>query len=245
MNPAIETILNHRSVRNFKNDPIPESNINEIIRAAQSASTSSFLQAYSIIGVTSQEKKDRLAALAGGQTYVSENGYFFVFCADLSRHLTAASVHEQDISASVESTEGFMVAVIDAALAAQNAAIAAESMGLGICYIGGLRNNLEAVSSLLQTPDNVLPLFGMAVGWPDSYQEQKPRLPQTVIFHENEYNEIKHAQLRAYDQTIFNYYRSRANTKKEITWTSQVSSALAKSKRLYLNKFVPQKGFMK
>ncbi|MGY4690025.1 oxygen-insensitive NADPH nitroreductase [Salibacterium sp. K-3] len=246
MNDVIKTILDHRSVRKFSSEPVGQKERTQIVRAAQAASTSSFLQAYSIIGVTEQEKKDELAALAGGQEYVAENGFFMVFCADFSRHQSAASLQEKRIDEAVESTEGFMVAVIDAALAAQNAAIAAESLGLGICYIGGIRNNLETVHSLLKTPYQVLPLFGMAIGYPEEQQEQKPRLPVEAVYHENTYNQDKHVndQLRSYDETILDYYRSRTNGNKEITWTSQAASTLSRSKRLYLNSFVRQKGFL-
>ncbi|MDQ0299361.1 FMN reductase (NADPH) [Salibacterium salarium] len=248
MNTTIETILNHRSVRSFTNQAIPEEQLHHIIKSAQAASTSSFLQAYSIIGVTDPNKKKKIAELAGNQSYVAENGYFFVFCADFARLQEAADIQTKDISTAIESTEGFMIAIIDAALAAQNAAIAAESLDLGICYIGGIRNNLKEVSSLLETPANVLPLFGMAVGYPDSYQEQKPRLPEDVVFHENRYQNDKRqtqSSLLRYDDGILEYYRTRMNTKKEVTWTGQTSSTLEKTKRLYLNEFVKQKGFLK
>ncbi|SFL72503.1 oxygen-insensitive NADPH nitroreductase [Salibacterium qingdaonense] len=247
MNEVIQTILGHRSIRRFKNEALTQEETDQIISAAQAASTSSFLQAYSIIGVTDKSKKEEIAELAGNQNYVAENGFFAVFCADFSRHQTAASLHDQDIHKAVESTEGFMVAVIDTALAAQNAAIAAESMGLGICYIGGLRNNLETVSSLLETPSHVLPLFGMVVGRPAEQHEQKPRLPQETVYHENTYNldsESLKQELKHYDETILHYYRSRSSRSKQITWTSQAASTLSHSKRLYLNAFTKEKGFL-
>lgn len=110
------------------------------------------------------EKK--LAELAGNQDYVEKSGHLFVFCADLHRHELIGEMEDKDVTVSLESTEKFMVALIDAALAAQNAALAAESMGLGICYIGGIRNNLEDVSALLKVPDRVIPLFAITVGYP-------------------------------------------------------------------------------
>ena len=109
----------------------------------KAASTSSNIQAYSIIGITDPEKKKKLAELAGNQSYVEKNGHFFVFCADLYRHEIVGEMENSDVITSIESTEKFMVTLIDTALAAQNAAIAAESMGLGICYIGGIRNHLK------------------------------------------------------------------------------------------------------
>ena len=136
MNQVIETLLQHRSIRRFTDKPLDRGQFEAIVKSAQAASTSSFIQAYSIIGITNQEKKDKLAELAGNQAYVASNGHFFVFCADLHRHMVVGELESENVKDSIESTEKFMVALIDAALAAQNAAVAAESMGLGICYIG-------------------------------------------------------------------------------------------------------------
>ncbi len=189
MNQTIETLLSHRSVRHFEDKPLSREQIERIVTSAQAASTSSNIQAYSIIGITDPEKKKKLAELAGNQDYVEKNGHFFVFCADLYRHEIVGEIEHRDVLTSIESTEKFMVTLIDTALAAQNAAIAAESMGLGICYIGGIRNNLDEVCKLLKTPQRVIPLFGMAVGYPEKLVNQKPRLPFSHIYHENEYEQ--------------------------------------------------------
>ncbi|MFB5661756.1 oxygen-insensitive NADPH nitroreductase [Alteribacillus sp. HJP-4] len=247
MNNTIRTILNHRSVRHFKSTPVPESEMTTIIEAAQAASTSSFLQAYSIIAVTEKELKQKLAEAAGNQEYVEHNGAFLVFCADMNRAGKAADMTEKNIEKSVSSTEGFMVSIIDAALAAQNAAIAAESSGLGICYIGGIRNDLPAVSEWLDIPDYVLPLFGMAIGYPESVEDQKPRLPHKAVVHYNRYNndsEAIYKILEKYDTTIFQYYQSRSRGRKKLNWTGQITSMLEKGRRLYMNEFVKQKGFI-
>ncbi|SEN09801.1 FMN reductase (NADPH) [Mesobacillus persicus] len=241
MNKTIETILDHRSIRSFQDKPLTREQIETIITTAQAASTSSFIQAYSIIGVSDQNKKDQLAEVVGNQPYVAKNGHFLVFCADLNRHAQIAEMENIDVIPSIESTEKFMVSVIDAALAAQNAAIAAESMGLGICYIGGIRNNLEAVQSLLKTPDYVVPLFGMAIGYPAKVNDKKPRLPLEHVYMENEYQQdtatfIK--QLEDYNQVISAYYRERTDGKREDTWTEQIGQMLEKKSRMYMKDFV-------
>lgn len=242
----IQLLQNHRSVRSFEDKKLTPEQIKSIVVSAQAASTSSFIQAYSIIGVTDQDKKDQLAALTGGQNYVAKNGHFFVFCADLHRHEIIGELEKKDVLPSIESTEKFMVAVIDAALAAQNAAIAAESMGLGICYIGGIRNNLEAVSELLKTPNRVIPLFGLAVGHPKKINDQKPRLPFEHIYHENEYNQDADSyqkQLSVYDELISEYYKERTDGTRSDTWTSQMAQMLEKQTRMYMKEFVQKKGF--
>lgn len=245
MNQSIDLLMSHRSIRQFEDKLLTREQIETIVSCAQSASTSSFIQAYSIIGITDTDKKMKLAELAGEQNYVAHNGHFFVFCADLSRHEQLGEMENKDVIPSIESTEKFMVALIDTALAAQNAAIAAESMGLGICYIGGIRNHLEEVCKLLKTPNRVLPLFGLAVGYPAQITDKKPRLPLHAIYHENEYSqslEENREQLEVYNQIISEYYLERTKGKRNDTWTSQMANMLEKPTRMYMKEFVEKLG---
>ncbi|MBP3038842.1 oxygen-insensitive NADPH nitroreductase [Bacillaceae bacterium Marseille-Q3522] len=248
MNQVMETLLAHKSVRKFEDKPLTSEQVKAIVTSAQAASTSSFIQAYSIIGVSDPEKKRHLAEVAGNQAYVEKNGHFFVFCADLHRHELIGELENKDVTESLQSTERFMIALIDTALAAQNAAIAAESMGLGICFIGGIRNNLEKVSELLKTPAYVLPLFGIAVGYPDRSREgsPKPRLPFEHIYHENEYSRDKQLfekQLGEYNEIISAYYDKRTVGKRKDTWTGQMANMLETPRRKYMKEFVEQKFF--
>lgn len=246
MNTVIETIMNHRSIRKFEEKLLSGEQIRTIVESAQAASTSSFIQAYSIIGVKDSEKKKKLAEIVGNQAYVAENGHFFVFCGDLHRHQLISQMEEKDLSTSLESTEKFMVATIDAALAAQNAVLAAESMGLGACYIGGLRNNLDEVCKLLHIPKFVIPLFGIAVGYPAQMPDKKPRLPFDHIYHEDEYKQdedLFKQELVTYNQTISNYYQARTNGKRSDTWTGQMANMLENPKRMYMKDFVKGQGF--
>ncbi len=248
MNTVIETILNHRSIRSFEERNLTKEQIELIIQCAQAASTSSYIQAYSIIGVTEPEKKKELASLAGNQPYVEMNGHFFIFCADLHRHDLIGRMEQTEVEESLESTEKFMVSVIDATLAAQNATLAAESMGLGICYIGGLRNNLEEVCKLLNVPDRVVPLFGLAVGYPASTSSKKPRLPLDNIYHENQYEQDMSKfkdQLKNYNQTISAYYEERTNGRRSDTWTSQMANMLKVPNRMFMRDFLEKKGLNK
>lgn len=241
MNEAITTILNHRSIRHFKDKQLSDEQIKTIVACAQAASTSSFIQAYSIIGIKEKEKKRKLAEIAGNQEYVAENGHLFIFCADLSRHELIGEMENKEVIPSIESTEKFMVALIDASLAAQNAAIAAESMDLGICYIGGIRNNLEAVKECLKIPERVIPLFGMTVGYPEKINDQKPRLPFDHVYHEEEYEQDKDVYLRQiqeYNQVISHYYEQRTGGKRKDTWSEQMANMLEKQTRMYMKEFV-------
>jgi FMN reductase (NADPH) len=248
MNPTIETILSHRSVRKFEDKALTDKQIKTIVQSAQAASTSSFVQAYSVIGVKDKEKKKRLAELAGNQPYVEDNGHFFVFCADFHRHAFIGDMETTDVTTSIESTEKFMVAVIDASLAAQNASVAAESMGLGICYIGGIRSNIQEVAELLKMPANTIPLFGLAVGYPAQETGVKPRLPMENIYHEDVYQQdesVFKSQLQDYNEEISAYYHERTKGKRSDTWTSQMANMLREPKRLHMKDFIEKQGFAK
>ncbi|WP_071396081.1 oxygen-insensitive NADPH nitroreductase [Bacillus tuaregi] len=245
MNQIIETLLAHRSIRKLQDKPLTKEQIELIVTSAQAASTSSYVQAYSIIGITDPAKKKKLAELSGNQSYVEKNGHFFVFCGDLHRHEMAGAMENKEVVDSIESTEKFMVMLIDAALAAQNAAIAAESLGLGICYIGGIRNQLDEVCELLKTPKRVIPLFGMAVGYPEKLTDQKPRLPLANIYHENEYEQdeaVYQQQLEEYNKVISRYYHERTKGKREDTWTCQMAGTFEKQSRMYMHEFINKHG---
>ena len=143
MNPTIDLILSHRSIRQFTPEPISASQLDQILSAAQSASSSSFLQANSIIRVTDKGLRATLAELAGHQAYVAEAAEFLLFCADYQRHSQIVP------EAQTGFVEQLMIGAIDGALMAQNTLLAAQSLGLGGVYIGGIRNNPAAVSETM------------------------------------------------------------------------------------------------
>lgn len=244
MNQTIETLLSHRSVRKFEDRLLTDDQIHRLVEVAQRAATSSFVQAYSIIGIKDEAKKQKLAELAGDQPYVAKNGHLFVFCADLYRHELAGEIEGIDVKESLETTETFMVSLIDAALAAQNAVVAAESEGLGICYIGGIRNHAEEVSELLQLPERVVPLFGLVVGYPAHTPGQKPRLPLEHVYHDETYEQDERRlkeQIEAYNETISNYYEQRTKGARNDRWTDQVAKKMATPTRTYMKDFLQRR----
>ncbi|MBY7143801.1 oxygen-insensitive NADPH nitroreductase [Virgibacillus sp. NKC19-3] len=246
MNTTVETILNHRSIRKFKSEKLTKDQIHTIVKAAQQASTSSHVMAYTIIGITDENLKAELSAVSG-QPYVKDNGHLFVFCGDLNRIYQQASIEEQSqMQESMESTEQFIVTTIDAALAAQNASVAAESMGLGICFLGSLRNDITRVSNLLKLPEHVIPLFGLAVGYPDQDPEIKPRLPLEVVYQENEYaTDKQHALIRDFDNQLTSYYQNRSSNTRTDTWTEQMIRKYSHPIRMDVTPFMKDKKFNK
>ncbi|MFC2950286.1 oxygen-insensitive NADPH nitroreductase [Virgibacillus sediminis] len=250
MNETIDTILSHRSIRKFKDEKLTKEQIHTIVRSAQQASTSSFVMAYTIIGITDDSKKQALMEISG-QPYVKDNGHLFVFCGDLHRahQLRNKADKEQQelITETIESTEQFIVTVIDGALAAQNAVLAAESMGLGACFLGSLRNDINKVSDLLQLPNHVVPLFGVAVGYPDHQPELKPRLPIETVYHENSYMEDEEQEelINEFDLTLKKYYDSRSTNTRIDTWTEQMIRKYSNPQRMDVSAFVKSKGLNK
>lgn len=246
MNDTIKTLQTHASIRSFKEEQLSKEQITTIVKSAQMAPTSSFLQAYSIIGVSDKQQKEKLAVLAGNQDYVAKNGHFFVFCADFNRHKLGAEIEDHNEPLALESVEKFLVGAVDATLAAQNAVIAAESLGLGTVYIGGIRSNIEEVSELLQLPEFVVPVVGLAVGYIEETSSLKPRLPFENVYHENKYEQNKDRrkeQLQAYNDVISAYYADRTKGKRNDRWTEQTTRTLAIEKRFTLKSFLEKKGF--
>lgn len=242
MNQVVQLLKSHRSIRKFTSQSIDESLFQSLIEAGQSAATSSFLQATTLIRVRNPETRQQLAQLAGNQAYVASAAEFLVFCADLKR--AGNFCEEYGKSFSGDYTEHFIIATVDVALMAQSLVTAAESEGLGICYIGGIRNNPGPVSGLLQLPRGVYPVFGLCLGYPDQNPEIKPRLPVSVIVKDEVYNETGDREaIAAYDERIREYYRTRTGGGHGISWSEQVSVLLSEKCRPHMKQFLADQGF--
>ncbi len=210
-NPTLATLLAHKSVRRFQPEPLPPGTLEMLGAAAQSAASSSNLQTWSVIAVEDADRKAEAATLCGDQDFIRQAPLFLVFCADLAR-LAAASEREQLLGSALDYTEMFVTAAIDTALAAQNAAVAAEAMGLGICYVGSARNHPRDLAALLNLPRRVIALFGMAIGWPaeNDTTTVKPRLPQPGLIHHETYSAaIRDEGVAAYNETMHGFYESQ------------------------------------
>ncbi|WP_372629855.1 oxygen-insensitive NADPH nitroreductase [Cohnella sp.] len=244
MNDPIRLLQNHRSIRKFLTTPIEQEKLDAILHSGQMASTSSNMQAYSVIGVTDAELKKRLALLCGNQAYIEQCPIFLVWCADLHRLSAASEMHGTE--AQTDTTEHFIIATVDAALAAQNAAVAAESLGLGIVYIGGIRNRIAEVAELLKLPVLVYPVFGMCVGYPDQTPLMRPRLPLAAIFHQETYhtdNEL--SAINEYDETTREYMLARSEGRANRSWSEQMAERMASPSRLHMQSFLMKQGFLR
>lgn len=240
----INLLRSHTSVRKYKDEEISQDVFKTMIQAAQSASSSSFVQAYSVIQVTDPEKKKTLGKLSNNERQFETAALSLLFCADLKRLEKAVQMQGNELKG--ETLESFIVATIDTAIFAQNFVIAAESKGYGICYIGGVRNNPQEISELFGLPEYVIPLFGMTVGVPDEKNEIKPRISADSIIHIDTYDEKKYdEQLVEYDKIMNEYYNRRSTNKKDVTWSSSMANLLSNKRREHMKKFVMSKGFLK
>ena len=242
MNPVIDLLTSHRSIRKFTDRKIDDDLFRELVRAGQSAATSSHVQAVTLIHVKDEGNRNRIAELAGGQPYIASCSHFVVFCADMKRIFDACARAGTEVKEGM--TEQFIIATVDAALMAQNVAVAAESVGLGICYIGGIRNNPAEISSILKLPKHVYPVFGFCMGYADQAPELKPRLPVEAILKEDYYDDSEDAALvDSFDETMRAYYQKRSSANKSTNWTEQMKVLFTAKSRPHMRDFLRQQGF--
>lgn len=208
INPILEHLLQHCSVRAYDTKrEVSDEILRQAVAAGQSASTSSNLQVWSVIAVRDQAKRDHFAELAGGQKHISRAPLFLAWVLDLSR-LRRMGETVGSATGGTDYLELYTIGAVDVALAAQNAVTALESMGLGIVYIGGMRNHPEAVAEALGLPQGCMVLFGMCVGYPDPAVpvDIKPRLPQSTVLHMEQYQTASEADdVDGYDTRIVAY----------------------------------------
>lgn len=230
-NDTLELIHAHRSVRRYLPDDVSDEALRVLVSAAQSAATSSNLQVWSVVAVRDPERKRRLAELAGGQRHIIEAPVLLVWTADFARIRELATERGVALDGA-DYLESSYVGFIDAALAAQNAVLAAESLGLGTVYIGALRNKPEEVAAEIGLPPGVFATFGLVVGHPDPAEggRVKPRLPQQAVLHHETYalpGQREHVD--TYEQRIAEFY---AEENLPHSWTDRVIERLADPKTL-------------
>ncbi len=216
MSETITLMKSHTSVRRFKEEAIPQEDLNEILSAAQMASSWKNFQSYSVILVRSQEKKDALFELVP-QEAIRQSVAFLLFVGDLNRAEKGARLHTDTFQP--QGVEGLLITSVDAALAGQNTLLAAESLGYGGVIIGLVRYKSVEVAELFKLPDYTYPVFGIALGVPNQKHDVKPRLPLENVVFEEEYQEQTAEAIEAYDRVQTEYAGVRATT----TWSQRLA----------------------
>jgi nitroreductase len=191
---TLDVINNHRSIRRYKPDPVHEDLLQELLDAGIRASSSGNMQTYSIIVTMDRGLRERLYVPHMEQNMVLEAPVLMTFCADFRRmrkwlRLSDAPDNFGDLFA-------FLVAAVDATLASQNVALAAENRGLGICYMGSTLANADQVGEILELPPGVFPVVGFSLGWPDEDPAPRDRLPSSGLVHRETYHDHDDDEVR-------------------------------------------------
>ena len=188
MNEIIKALAVRKSVRSYTDREISSDCKEQILRAATEAPTAGNQQMYTILDITSQELKDKLSVTCDNQPFIATGKMVLIFCADFHKWYQAFTL--AGCSPRRPGPGDFLLAVEDAAIAAQNAVTAAESLGIGSCYIGDIMENYELHRELLHLPEFVFPALMLVFGYPTPQQQEREKPKRAAldfIVHENAY----------------------------------------------------------
>ena len=238
-----DLLMNHVSIRKYQEKLIDRETVDTIIQCAQMAPTSGHFQAYTIIEVQEQSRKEYLSEVAGGQRWVKEAPLVLLFCTDLNRGRKYYDGIDHDV---LSNTESYTVGVVDTALAMGKAFIAAQSMGLGGVVVGGIRNDVKGIWRKFKLPDMVAPLFLLCLGYPNEEPGVKPRLPQEEVHKIDYYDDSRQEELiKKYNDEVMKYYYNRTAGKVRDSWTQRCGNALMSKTRYEVGYFFRKIGFLK
>ncbi|MFV0556310.1 MAG: nitroreductase family protein [Lactovum sp.] len=188
-----ELVQKHRSIRRYKNKEVSDELLNQILESGIRASSSGNMQPYSIIVTKDKKIREQLYEAHMEQSMLIDAPVLLTFCADFNRmrkwlKQNKAPVHFDNLMS-------FMIGAIDATLVSENCALAAEEQGLGICYMGSTLANCDQIGKVLNLPENVVPVVGYSLGYPDENPELRDRLPLTGLVHQERYQDYSEEEI--------------------------------------------------
>lgn len=189
----LETIFRHRSIRKYKNDPVDDRILEEILRAGTRASTTGNMQVYSIIVTRDNEIKKQLWEAHFKQDMVLQAPIHITFCADFNRFNKWCL--QRQANPGFDNYLSFFTAAIDALLVSQNIAIAAEARKLGICYLGTATYMADKIVEILNLPESVVPVAAIVIGYPDENPGLTDRLPLKAVVHQEKYKDYSPSEI--------------------------------------------------
>ncbi len=195
-----DTLLKRRTIRKYTSEPVDDKLLNELLVMGCRTSTTGNMQVYSIIITTDTQVKNDLAPLHFNQKMITEAPVVLTFCADFNRFNKWCLLRKAEPG--YDNFLSFITAAIDALLVAQTFCIAAESKGLGICYLGTTTYNAHKIIKVLKLPRGVVPITTVTLGWPSEKPEQVDRLPLEAIIHKQTYADYS-------DEDIIKYYHPK------------------------------------
>lgn len=201
-NPTLDTLLSHRSYRDYVDHPVDDADLEQIVACAHRAPTSQNAQHISLVVVRDRQRKAAIAELAGGQAWIAKAPVFLCVLIDFAK-TEAALAHAGAEQVVHESLEGFAVGCVDAGIALASAMTAARALGLGSVAIGGIRRNPEKMIEILGLPKLTYPIVGCSIGHFASEPPQKPRLPLATYRHDEVWQGVPDAAaIDAYDAEL-------------------------------------------
>lgn len=218
-----DTLLQRRSIRRYERESISAEDMEFIYQAIRNTPTSYNGQQFSVIDVTDQQLKEQLYELTG-QKQIKTCNHFLVFCADYNKIRTIANAKKIEMPPFEKTGDGVIVGIVDAALAMMSALTAAEACALGTCCIGYTRTAApKEISQLLQLPQGVFLVCGLAIGIPREQPDLKPKQSTELIIHQNGYqNDSITELLLKYDETISEYNSTRSGAKTDNDWAAHI-----------------------
>jgi len=244
-------LLSRKSIRAYKDDPVPDALLEVLIACAQSAPTKSNLQQYSILVVEDPAVRKTLDPWCPRTKDLDTVPALLVFCADMRRNQRIGDFRgKPHVNNNMDS---FLNATVDASLAMGFFIVAAEAAGLGCAALSSLRDHMYGVADVLGLPDGVFPVAGVMCGWPEAEGYVNQRLPQSVVVHRDRYDDSDlEAGIDGYDRTrhaIFPVPDSR-QSKQDLFgiadfygWSEHISRQLAVPERSEFRAFLKEHGF--
>jgi nitroreductase len=187
MNDTLKTLLIHKTIRSYKPQAIDDAVLEQILLAAVRGSTTGNMQPYSIIVTKDEAMKAKIAPLHFNQKPVLEAPVILTFCADFNR-FNKWCLYRDAQTDCYNNMQSFMWGAIDAVIAAQNACVAAESFGLGICYVGTVTYNAKELGEIYNLPKGVVPIACITIGYPAENPPLTDRLPLEAVIHKEVYS---------------------------------------------------------
>lgn len=183
---VVEHLQNHKSIRSYMDQSIDDDLLNTILLSGQRASSAGNLQSWSVIVSKDTEKKQQLYEAHYQQKMILQAPVVLTFCSDFYRTISWLKAHQAKLS--FDDFAGFLTGAVDAVIAAQNIAVAAEAHGLGICYMGTTLWNSDKICEILKTPEHVIPVTSLVMGYPnEEIKDVRYRLPLEAVVHHEEY----------------------------------------------------------
>lgn len=245
MNTVFEQIQKRQSTRHFLAKEVTPEIKQALIQSAFEAPTAGGMMYYSIIDINHQELKDKLAVLCDNQPFIAKAPLVFIFLADCQRWYDNFKVEGCQPRSPQEGD--LLLACADAIIAAQNTVVAAESFGLGSCYIGDILENCEQLRDLLALPDYVLPAAMLVYGYPDPTkirEEKIARFDPQYIVYENAYKRLSPEEFASMQQSLLAKRKSTSTSHQEYIkrlcdrkYASDFSLEMSRSAKIYLKPF--------